>query len=192
MKCLVENGVDINQDGKYGSVRLACNYLIEPESNPKKICYNTPLIAACESNNYKIVKYLIEKGADVNQENKDGVTPLMTACFNGNINIVKYLVENGADINKENMYYKIMHSMYDICKDDIYEDDIYKDDIYKDDIYKDDIYEDDNDIYNLCFIAPLKVACIYGREDIVKYLIDKGANVNIKDCNYNSFNACLY
>ena len=47
----------------------------------------------------KIVKYLIERGVDVNKPNFLGVTPIFVACQYGNTTIVKYLMKHGADIN---------------------------------------------------------------------------------------------
>jgi len=55
----------------------------------------------------------LNRGLDINKENKDGETVLFSAVENGDVatyvvdngtdkNIVKYLIENGADINKEN------------------------------------------------------------------------------------------
>jgi len=64
----------------------------------------TPLTFACKNNNENIVRWLIENGADVNKENKDGNTSLIEACYYGNDNIIKLLIENGADVNKENKY----------------------------------------------------------------------------------------
>jgi len=48
-----------------------------------------------------LVKYLIEKGVDVNKESEDtGEASLFYACSNRNENLLKYFVEQGADINK--------------------------------------------------------------------------------------------
>jgi len=48
----------------------------------------------------KIVKELIENGADINKcENKDGFTPLYIAAQLGHINILNMLISFGADIN---------------------------------------------------------------------------------------------
>ena len=38
--------------------------------------YETPLYKACLNGNIHLVKYLVEHGADVNKENKNGETPL--------------------------------------------------------------------------------------------------------------------
>jgi ankyrin repeat protein len=46
-----------------------------------------------------MVRYLLEKGANVNAANKvDRFTPLQDACTAGNFEIVKLLVEKGANL----------------------------------------------------------------------------------------------
>jgi len=44
---------------------------------------------------------LVEKGADVNAANKNGVTPLMTVSLKGYNEIGRFLVEKGADVNRQ-------------------------------------------------------------------------------------------
>jgi ankyrin repeat protein len=49
-------------------------------------------------NNLDMVKYIIDKGIDVNSTHrKSRFTPLMTATCYGRIDIAKLLIENGAD-----------------------------------------------------------------------------------------------
>jgi ankyrin repeat protein len=50
------------------------------------------------------VKYLVEKGADVNAKNEDSTTPLFSAAGSGDLEVVKYLVEKGADVNAKTTY----------------------------------------------------------------------------------------
>ena len=61
------------------------------------------LIIASERENWEMVKYLVEHGADVNYEYKDGYnkfkTALIIASSHGYLEIVRYLVEHGADVN---------------------------------------------------------------------------------------------
>lgn len=61
---------------------------------------STPLHVAADANNAAIVKYLIEKGADINALNTEPYTPLMYA----GLETAKILVEKGADINYQNRF----------------------------------------------------------------------------------------
>ncbi len=60
---------------------------------------STLLHIAAYNGQLKIVKYLIENGAKVDEKDPDGWTPLPLAAGNGHLEIVKYLIENGADVN---------------------------------------------------------------------------------------------
>jgi uncharacterized protein len=51
---------------------------------------------AAEGGDVEIVKLLIEKGADVNAKNVDGVTALMFAAGEGRLEAVKLLIEKGS------------------------------------------------------------------------------------------------
>ncbi|OUM61246.1 hypothetical protein PIROE2DRAFT_62623 [Piromyces sp. E2] len=67
-----------------------------------------------DSVNINTVKFLVEHGIDINQENENGEIPLFDACKNGNESIVKYLVEHGANINQEDKNGKT--SIFDACE----------------------------------------------------------------------------
>jgi ankyrin repeat protein len=55
-------------------------------------------IFACNGKR-EIVKFLAEKGFDINAESNSGSSSLHIAVYNGYIDIVKYLLEKGADVN---------------------------------------------------------------------------------------------
>ena len=84
LKCLIENGADVN-------VRSADSKC-------------TPLMTASEVNDLTVIKFLLEHGADVHLKDKCGLTSLhyavedvpdgLIAC-----DVLKCLLENGADIN---------------------------------------------------------------------------------------------
>ncbi|XP_075788473.1 protein phosphatase 1 regulatory subunit 12A isoform X2 [Pelodiscus sinensis] len=57
-------------------------------------------LAACSSGDTDEVLRLLERGADINYANVDGLTALHQACIDDNIDMVKFLVENGANINQ--------------------------------------------------------------------------------------------
>jgi ankyrin repeat protein len=59
---------------------------------------------AAGNGHFKIVKYLVEKGADKESKDLSSHTPLHLAAKKGHFEIVKYLVENHVD--KESKDYK--------------------------------------------------------------------------------------
>ena len=76
----------------------------------------SPLHRAVMEENIQIVKYLVEKGANVNTKVRGGefpihfplfdplLFPLQFAAALGNLEIVKFLVNNGADIDARNKF----------------------------------------------------------------------------------------
>lgn len=65
---------------------------------------NEELIKAARNGDEKIVKTLLENGANVNHANQFGYTALMWAANNGHLEIVKTLLANGANIKAVNKY----------------------------------------------------------------------------------------
>jgi hypothetical protein len=57
------------------------------------------LIRAADNGQLEIVKFLVEKGVDVDAATVEGVTPLMYASQNGYTEIMEYLIGHGADVN---------------------------------------------------------------------------------------------
>lgn len=80
---LIRKGINVNAFGRFG---------------------NTPLTCAVGSNNYSIVKLLLEKGADPNIKDKSSQTAIMyLAQKNTPIDtILNLLLKSGADINATN------------------------------------------------------------------------------------------
>ena len=83
-----------------GNVKLV-KYILDNingvEINHITLCM-TPLNAACSrpisnGDNIEMVKYLVEKGADVNKAEGSGQTALMWACYTGQKAIVDYLLD---------------------------------------------------------------------------------------------------
>ena len=57
-----------------------------------------PLMIASFNNNTKIVKFLIENGADIHAQ---GDKALINACYRDNIKLAKYLLDHDADIHAQ-------------------------------------------------------------------------------------------
>jgi len=68
------------------------------DTNKKK---ETPLHMAVRNNRADVVKFLVEKGADIEARDVLGATPLFASLEVDNLDLAKYLVEKGADINVE-------------------------------------------------------------------------------------------
>ena len=60
---------------------------------------NEDLLTAIQKGDIEKVSSLIEKGADVNVRDTDGVTALILASQFGYADIVKLLIDNGANVN---------------------------------------------------------------------------------------------
>lgn len=58
----------------------------------------TSLLMALLKNHYPIVNLLIERGADINKPDVDGVTPLYIASARGDEKMVQLLLNNNADV----------------------------------------------------------------------------------------------
>ena len=119
---------------------------------------------ACDGGHLSISSLLIKKGADINGALPKGYrTPLGTAALNKNLNIVNLLINNGASINQEELISAIAGGNKDVV---------------------DIIINRGNDlnISNGLFEA------VYNEKlEIVRLLIEEGADINIKSVNHYIF-----
>ncbi|XP_063416209.1 ankyrin repeat domain-containing protein 50-like [Mytilus trossulus] len=60
----------------------------------------TPLMIASKYGHIDITQVLIKAGANINSVDLNGMTSLMLACMGGFNNMINVLIENGADINR--------------------------------------------------------------------------------------------
>ncbi len=110
---LLENGPDINYQGKNGATPLfmasqqgheaVVQALLakNAETDLQNDDGETPLIIASQHGHEAVVQALLANGADVEQEANNGVTALMVASNGGHHEIVNTLLANGADIEQE-------------------------------------------------------------------------------------------
>ncbi len=105
---LVENGADKEAKVKWNPttrdlVLDCCKVSIGNHSQ-------TPLHFASAEGHFKVVKYLVEKGADIETKTEWKISPLYMASAKRHFEIVKYLVEKGADIDsKDNLNQTSLH-----------------------------------------------------------------------------------
>ncbi|KAH8354894.1 hypothetical protein KR093_000633 [Drosophila rubida] len=57
----------------------------------------TPLHYAADFGQLKVIKFLVDIGADVNKEDKYSITPLLAAIWEGHTECVEFLLEKGAN-----------------------------------------------------------------------------------------------
>ncbi|XP_046553937.1 protein phosphatase 1 regulatory subunit 12A-like isoform X10 [Haliotis rubra] len=72
-----------------------------PKLKPRKVQFQDGCIflAACSSGDREEVTRLLERGADINTANVDGLTALHQACIDDNLEMVEFLVEKVADVD---------------------------------------------------------------------------------------------
>lgn len=136
----------------------------------------TGLHSACYRNNFKMVKYLIEKGADPYVENRLG-----NAIFNAliNSNVLEYLLSIGMNPNKRNSDFDTPLHIACILNDLTAIKLLIK---FGAEINAMD-YEGSTPLYN---------AVLYGKIEAVQLLLDNGADPNIPNIfgNYPLYYAC--
>ena len=75
----------------------------EPRAQPRPPGSMTAMLFAVREGCMDCVKALVErgaeKGANIDLADPEGVTPLISAIFNAHFDVAKYLIEQGADIN---------------------------------------------------------------------------------------------
>ncbi|KAG7187601.1 hypothetical protein KM043_016667 [Ampulex compressa] len=74
----------------------------QPRQVARKIKFSADCVflAACAAGDKEEVVRLLQKGADINTGNVDGLTALHQACIDDDLDMVEFLVEKGADINR--------------------------------------------------------------------------------------------
>ncbi len=175
---LIEKGVDLNEKNSDGWSALTYAAL-EGASN--------------------IAKYLIEHGAKINEKDNEGRTPLMIAASQGHLNVVKCLVEAGANLDEKNNegktaldiakgFEKLLIADYlaNFSKDKRVSIDVNK--LLLEAIQRGDIDTVKSALNRGAEVnrideggaAPLLYAVILSKSEIVKYLIEQGADIKVR------------
>ena len=110
VKILIEAGVDVNQSASHESNPLlsavAVNnidiveILLDNGADPyNNMCLGIPLHDSIRDGKIHIAQTLVQRGANVNNQNESGYTTLMVASHMNNLSFVKTLIAAGADPN---------------------------------------------------------------------------------------------
>ncbi|MEI0686440.1 ankyrin repeat domain-containing protein [Brachyspira pilosicoli] len=187
-KLLIEHNSDINIKNKDGKnmIMIACekgneemfNILIENNAdiNEKSSWGASALIYASEKGNINIMQYLIDNGIDVNGKADDnGDTPLLWAVTGDNpYESSKLLIENGANVNATNYGGVAPATILAASTPKVVK------------LLKDN--GADLDTKFLDYYPPIAIAAGAGNLEIVKALVENGADVNYypNDINYTA------
>lgn len=183
---------------KNGNLDKINEYVLNGFNINQKIKGDTILYLAISAKKFEIAKYLIEKGADINANNKTGESILFLVLKFNNLDMIKYLVENGADINAKNkddlsvLQISIIYKKFDIAKYLIQKGaNIFVKDKEGNTVLHLAIQSKNLEITQLLVesganindkniegITPVSLAVITNNLDIIKFLITASADVN--------------
>jgi len=142
----------------------------------------SPLNFAAKHGHVDIVKYFHENGEDIDSKSKgDDYFPLHYACRYGNTDLFKYLVEHGADINQQVEGVTCLHMASEVGNVEIAKYLLDKGVAIEIDEEKYNYYQGSKFEYfldNWVEFDPLHIASINGHFEMVKLLVERGANVN--------------
>lgn len=99
--CFLYTTTALHQAAKYGHVpivALLIEHGMDLNARPERR-EETVLDAAITGGSTRAVRFLIERGVDVNLPNRDGKTALHSAVEHGHVQITRLLLKNGADPN---------------------------------------------------------------------------------------------
>ncbi|KAF9875475.1 hypothetical protein CkaCkLH20_06856 [Colletotrichum karsti] len=126
----------------------------------------TPLMSAARAGRMETILLLLENHADINLGASNGETPLISAVKRGREDVVRLLIDRGADVNGKGGHRTPLHHA---------------------------VRKHDNKIAGLLIehgarldalavdgVSVLQDAIYYGNGDIVRFLLERGANPNIE------------
>lgn len=128
----------------------------------------SPLILATLKGSLKIVKMLVENGADINQRNAQGHSSIQYACSKGWEDVAEYLLKKGVDINVVDSYGdSSLHRIASLGRIEILEM-----------LLK---YKPNVNCQNSQGNTPLHIACEDDEATIALALVQHGADAEIKN-----------
>ena len=127
------------------------------------------ILLACANGNLQIVKALSEEGVNLTYSTVDGKTPLLVASSSGNVDLVRFLLQAGNDPNAKdsNGWTPLARAMFSATRGSI--------DVARELIMAGAHVNVTNGR------PPLALAVSLGKPELIKLLIERGADTNASD-----------
>ena len=133
------------------------------------------LVELCSKKDIKLFKYLISMGADVNDVDYHGRNAAVLTCYRRKVDVLELLLENGADANTR--CYALKHDSCHFCCCCIR----YFDNVYDSYPSWDGFHYDSGEPRCKEGDTLLLMACTFNDVDMMKLLLERGADVNALD-----------
>ncbi len=186
VKFMIETkGADVN-----------CKVILAENVKSRHGCF--PIESAAAKGHIECLKYLMEKGADVNPVGGEGPAPLVFAASSGSMECVNQLLEAGVDVNQANEWWTpliaaascgnvdcvrvLLEHGADVSQRDRYGKLPLMFALHHDDPSCAELLLDAGaDVNTSDGCSPLTFTAQYRKKECVKLLLRKGADVNLKD-----------
>jgi ankyrin repeat protein len=127
------------------------------------------ILMSCANGNFDIVREIGRQGVNLNYSNVDGRTPLLAAASSGNVELVRFLLESGNDPNARDLngWTPLAEAMFSNVKGCL--------------AVAQELIHAGARVNLTNGRPPLALAVRLGKQDLVKLLIDSGADTNATD-----------